>query len=107
MELEEFIKTVLIEISSGIRSAKEDTKLPFYLGATPAAQYDTSKARIEFDVAVEASEKKVGGKEAGVHIKVVKASLEGGSEKAFTSSSRIHFVVEKNKVGYNNSTSDI
>lgn len=96
MELQEFIQSSLTEISNAVTNAKQQTGLGFRLGGLPANEKDHA-ARIEFDIAVEVSEKSKSGKSGGLEIKVVKADLGNSKENSLASTSRIRFYVEKAK----------
>jgi hypothetical protein len=100
MELQNFIETTLIEISNGVESAKEKTALDFRLGATPSHEKDVVNARIDFDVAVEVTEKDKSEKGGGVQIKVVRGEIGTHKESSLATTSRIKFSVEKTKNTY-------
>jgi hypothetical protein len=96
MELQEFIQSSLIEISNGVKHAKQVTGLKFMLGGIPNNTNDHN-ARIEFDIAVQVQDKTVSGKSGGLEIKVVKADLTKSTENTLASTSRLKFIVEKPK----------
>lgn len=94
MDVKEFLKTTLLEISEAIDDANDE------FGSTRRFQLSDPQGKIvglvEFDLAVEAKQTGSRKKGAGVKVAVLEASL--GDEKNYSSSSvsRIKFVVMDN-----------
>jgi hypothetical protein len=102
MELREFVRESLVEISEGIREAKEAYKKARGVGDTgdnafhlkPSLGPKMEERGIEFDVAVTIKEGTDLGRKTKVDLlKIVEVSASGASKESADRVSRIKFVV--------------
>ena len=93
MEIKDFVKKTLLEISSAIDETNDEfgSARRFQLAAV-----DKNQGLIEFDLAVEA--KRTGTKKAGGGLKVAVLEANAGGEKNYSegSVSRIKFIIMDN-----------
>ena len=97
MDVKDFIKTTLREISEALTESKSE--LGKKISLTNVALRKESQGNyglIDFDLAVEAKIIENNGKGAGVKISVVEARLGKDKETTVGSLSRIKFTVEAN-----------
>jgi hypothetical protein len=95
MDIKDFIKTTLREISEALSESKDELKKRVSLTNTALRSKQMGNyGLIDFDLAVEAKSSDASTKGAGIRIHVVEAGI--GKEKEITSSSisRIKFTVE-------------
>jgi len=105
MELNEFVKTVLSQIVSGIRKAQEIKGVGAFIVPSGIGSHDYAahprvsiKARIsstivDFDIAVTAEEGKSASGGGGLKVAGIGAKIEGGSSSKDVRVSRIQFAV--------------
>jgi hypothetical protein len=95
MELKEFIKTTLRELSEAIDESGVELKKKLTLTNTALRNKGHGNyGLIDFDLAVDVKESQKSGKSGGLRISVVEAKLGKDNESASSSSSRIKFTVE-------------
>lgn len=95
MELKEFIKTTLRELSEAIdESGVELQKKVTLTNTTLRAKSHGNYGLIDFDLAVDVKESHKTGAGGGLRISVVEAKLGKDKEAASSSTSRIQFTVE-------------
>lgn len=95
MELKEFIKTTLRELSEAIDESGVSLKKKIALtNTTLRVKSHGNYGLIDFDLAVEVHESSKIGGSGGLRISVVEAKLGKNSEAASSSTSRIKFTVE-------------
>lgn len=97
MDIKDFVKTTLKELSEAVEEAKNETQKKIMLTNVSLR----SKSRgdyglIDFDLAVEARETASSAKGGGVKISVLQAHLGKENELISSSVSRIKFTVEAN-----------
>lgn len=102
MELKDFIKTTLKELSeaideSGVELGKKVTLTNIALRNNSHGSYGL----IDFDLAVEAQTSEKTDKGGGIKISVVHANLGKGNEITSSSTSRIKFTVEADFNSFN------
>lgn len=101
MELKEFVKTTILELHEAISDIMEKSGVEYVFGG----KRDTPDARggtIEFDVAVEASEKRGGGGGVSVRVPMIRtgAELSKSAESLSSYTSRIQFELMIRKDGH-------
>ncbi len=97
MELKDFIKTTLKELSEAIKESNIELDKKVSLTNVPlrvktAGDYGL----IDFDLAIDVKETNNKGSKAGLKISVAQASIGKNNESALSSSSRIKFTLEAN-----------
>ncbi|MCL5411799.1 MAG: hypothetical protein M1150_03625 [Patescibacteria group bacterium] len=95
MDIKDFVKVTLKELSEALSESKKELNKKVSLTNVPLRTKGSGNyGLIDFDLAVEAKTAEISGKSAGVKISVVEASL--GKDKELTSSSisRVRFTVE-------------
>ena len=101
MDLKEFIRQSLLDISEGLHEANEEYKKGSKSGSNvflllPSGPKNDARG-VKFDLAVTTkSESGTGGK-AGINIKIVELSTGGQSQSAKENISRISFTVAINQ----------
>ena len=90
MEIKDFVKKTLLEISNAIDETNEE------FGSVRRFELGDKKGLVEFDLAVEA--KRGGSQKAGGGLKVAVLNATAGGEKNFSENrvSRIKFIVKDN-----------
>ncbi len=95
MELKDFIKTTLRELSEAIDESGVELKKKVALTNTTLRTKSMGNyGLIDFDLAVDIKESSKKGGSGGLKISVVEAKLGKDSETASSSTSRIKFTVE-------------
>jgi len=95
VELKEFIKTTLRELSEAIdESSSELNKIVKLTNTTLQVKGKGDYGLIDFDLAVDVKETNKKGASGGLRISVVEAKLGKDNETASSSTSRIKFTVE-------------
>ncbi len=97
MEIKDFVKTTLKELSEAISESKDELDRKVILTNTSLRLKDRGEyGLIDFDLAVEAKDTTKKGGKGGIRITVVEASLGKDSEATSSSVSRVRFTVEAN-----------
>jgi hypothetical protein len=97
MELKEFIKTTLRELSQAIDESGVELKKKIALtNTTLRVKSHGDYGLIDFDLAVDVKESTKSGKGGGLKISIAEARIGKDSEMASSSTSRIKFTVEAN-----------
>lgn len=97
MELKDFIKTTLRELSEAIDESGVELKKKIALtNTTLRTKHMGNYGLIDFDLAVDIKESEKAGKGAGLKISIAEAKLGKDKESSTTSLSRIKFTVEAN-----------
>jgi hypothetical protein len=95
MELKEFIKTTLRELSQAIdESGVELEKKITLTNTTRRTKSMGNYGLIDFDLAIDVKESSKTGGSGGLRIAVVEAKLGKGTESALSTTSRMKFTVE-------------
>ncbi len=95
MELKDFIKTTLRELSEAIdESGVELGKKVMLTNVKLREKSHGDYGFIDFDLAVEVKNSKKNGKGGGLKVSIVQANLGNETETASNASSRIKFTVE-------------
>jgi hypothetical protein len=95
MEIKDFIKTTLTQLSEALKETSSDLGKNIKLTNTVLRTAGHGNyGLIEFDLAVEAKDVNTAGGKAGIKIAVVEANLGKDSELTSSSISRIRFKVE-------------
>lgn len=95
MEIKDFVKTTLKELSEAISESKNELDKKVILTNTSLRLKNGAEyGFIDFDLAVEAKDTKKTGGKGGIRITVVEASLGKDSETTASSVSRVKFTVE-------------
>ncbi len=95
MDIKDFIKTTLKELSEALsESNKELGKKVMLTNTTLRTKQMGNYGLIDFDLAVEAKTAETTGKGAGLKISVVEARLGKDKELSSSSVSRIKFTIE-------------
>lgn len=101
MELKEFIKTTLRELSQAIDESGVELKKKVALtNTTLRVKSHGDYGLVEFDLAVDVKESQKTGGSGGLKISVVEARLGKDNQTALSSTSRIKFTVEANFDSY-------
>lgn len=105
MNLNEFIKTVLVDISNGVKEAKDSLFESEHKVCPPLKPFEVLEIgaklskdgiyyqQVEFDVAVTVENKNDGGGKAGVKVCGLEASIGGNASTNNISVNRIKFHV--------------
>lgn len=95
MELKDFIKTTLKELSEAIDESGVELKKKIMLtNTTLRTKGSGNYGLIDFDLAVDVKESSKKGGSGGLRISVVEARLGKDSETSSSATSRIQFTVE-------------
>lgn len=101
MELKDFIKTTLRELSEAIDESGIELKKKIMLtNTTLRTKGNGDYGLIDFDLAVDVKESNKKGGSGGLRISVVEAKLGKDSETSSSANSRIQFTVEANFDSY-------
>jgi len=97
MEIKDFVKTTLKELSEAISESKQELSKNVSLSNIPLQlKGQGNNGLIEFDLAIEARDATKGGGKGGIKIAVMQASIGKDKEALSSSISRVKFTVEAN-----------
>lgn len=97
MELKDFVKTTLVELSSAISEANAEIKCGRKIRTTNTillTKVYGDSGLVDFDLAVSASESKNKGAKGGIRISVLEANSNKSAQQQSSSVSRIKFTLE-------------